>query len=80
MVQGTDYIGIIIYSKKKMRRMLLNKNKMGIILGVVSILLAIGSIISFYIGRGSNAEPFPFIFIVMLLSIIGIILAGFRYG
>ena len=55
----------------------MNKIKMGILLGVVSLLPAIGSVITFYVRRGPNAEPFPALSISLIASLIGILLAGF---
>lgn len=53
----------------------MNKSKTGIILGVLSLLPVLVSIISFYVLRGPNASPTPAINIFILSSITGIILA-----
>lgn len=55
--------------------MILNKSKVGTILGVLSILPVIVSIIFFYIARGPNADIYFAITIFSFLSIIGTILA-----
>lgn len=59
-----------------MAGLILNKSKLGAILGVLSIVPVIVSIIFFYTERGPNADIYLFITIFGILSIIGIILAG----
>jgi len=53
----------------------LNKSKTGIILGILSLLPVLVSIISFFVLRGPNVSPTPTINIFILSSITGIILA-----
>ena len=54
----------------------LNKSKLGTILGMLSILPVIISIIYFYMERGPNADIYLVITIYSILSIIGLILAA----
>ncbi|MBD8031966.1 hypothetical protein H9632_02715 [Solibacillus sp. Sa1YVA6] len=54
---------------------MLNKSKVTTILGILSILPVIVSIIFFYTERGPNADIYLLITIYSILSIIGIILA-----
>ena len=56
--------------------LILNKNKVGIILGILSILPVIVSVIFFYTERGPNSDIYLGITIFSILSIIGIILAA----
>ena len=56
--------------------LILNKSKVGTILGILSILPVIVSIIFFYTERGPNADIYLGITIYSVLSIIGIILAA----
>mgnify|MGYP006368902437 CR=1 FL=1 len=66
-----------IYSKKiGMEGLSLNKSKLGPILGMLSILPVIISIIYFYMERGPNADIYLVITIYSILSIIGLILAA----
>ena len=54
----------------------MDKSKAGIVLGILSILPVIVSIIFFYTQRGQNADIYLGITIFSVLSIIGIILAA----
>ena len=56
--------------------LILNESKVGTILGILSILPVIVSIIFFYTERGPNADIYLGITIFSILSIIGIILAA----
>lgn len=53
----------------------MNKLKVGTILGILSILPVIISIIFFFIERGPNADIYAIITIFSVLSIIGILLS-----
>ena len=59
-----------------MEGLCLNKSKLGTILGMLSILPVIISIIYFYMERGPNADIYLVITIYSILSIIGLILAA----
>lgn len=58
---------------------MLDKKKVGSILGVTSLLPVIISIIIFYIERGPNADIYFIITIYGILSIIGILFAVFSW-
>lgn len=55
--------------------MFLNKEKVGYILGITSIVLVIISIIMFYVQRGPNVDIDFVVTIYSIFSIIGILLA-----
>ena len=54
----------------------LNKAKVGVILGIFSMLPVIISIIYFYSVRGPNTDIFRTILVLTMLSVIGLITAG----
>lgn len=54
----------------------MNKGKVGVILGIFSILLVIVSIIYFYTVRGPNSDIYRTITVLTVLSFIGLITAG----
>ena len=56
------------------------KRKIGIILGIASILAAITSVIVFYVTRGPNVNVYNQIKIFSILSILGIIFAVCSLG
>ncbi|WP_244403542.1 hypothetical protein [Parageobacillus sp. KH3-4] len=58
---------------------MLDKKKVGNILGVTSLLPVIISIIIFYVERGPNADVYFVITIYGILSIIGILFAVFSW-
>ena len=58
----------------------MDKRKVGSILGVLSVLSAIISIIIFYITRGPNVDIYFLIEIFSILSIIGFLFAIFSWS
>lgn len=54
----------------------MNKAKVGVILGVFSMLPVIIGIIYFFSVRGPNSDIYRLIMVLTVLSIIGIIIAG----
>ncbi|MGE7661331.1 hypothetical protein ACQKL6_06370 [Peribacillus sp. NPDC097197] len=54
----------------------MEKFKKGIILGALSIVPVVISIMIFFATSGPNANPVPKVYFIITLSIIGIILAG----
>ena len=79
-----QWLNIVEYNEKDERNevfqsvvgLMLNKSRVGTILGILSILPVIGSIIFFYTKRGPIADIYLFITIFSVFFIIGIILAG----
>jgi hypothetical protein len=59
--------------------LVLDKKKVGNILGVTSLLPVIISIIIFYVERGPNADVYFVITIYAILSVIGILFAVFSW-